>query len=99
MCLAHGLNSKGAFLPEGGVCWNVEFGQAADALPPNTVEREGTDGRPSGRARGDGFAPRPWESLWPTSPAQGADVTGLNGSERSKKEKSNVDTEYRALNH
>lgn len=32
-----------------------------------------------------GFALRPWESLWLTSPAQGADVTGLNGKKRSEK--------------
>ena len=76
-----------AFLHEGGVCWNVEFGHAADALPPNTLQTERTDGRPSGRARSVGFALRPWESLWPTSPAQGADVTGLNSNERSEKRK------------
>lgn len=74
-----------AFLHEGGVCWNVEFGHAADALPPNTLQTEWTDGRPSGRAWGVGFALRPWESLWLTSPAQGADVTGLNSNERSEK--------------
>ncbi|KAG7516321.1 hypothetical protein JOB18_028904 [Solea senegalensis] len=50
--------------------------------PRSTGER--TDGRPSGRARGTGFALRPWESLWLTSPAQGANVTGLNGSERKQ---------------
>ena len=32
-----------------------------------------------------GFARRPWESLWLTSPAQRADVTGLNSNERSEK--------------
>lgn len=74
-----------AFHHKGGVCWNVEFGHAADALPPNTLQTERTDGRPSGRARGVGFALRPWESLWLTSPAQAVDVTGLNGSERSEK--------------
>lgn len=74
-----------AFLHEGGLCWNVEFGHAADALPLKTLQTEWTDGRPSGRARGVGFALRPWESLWLTSPARGADVTGLNGSERNEK--------------
>lgn len=69
-----------AFFGEGGVCWNVEFGHAADASPPNTLLTERTDGRPSGRAQGVGFALRPWESLWLTSPAQGADVTGLNSA-------------------
>lgn len=74
-----------AFLRKGGVCWNVEFGHAADALPPNTLQTEWTDGRPSGRARGVGFALRPWESLWLTSPARGSDLTGLYGNERSEK--------------
>lgn len=87
-----------AFLLEGGVCWNVEFGHAADALPPNTLQTERTDGRPSGRARGVGFALRPWESLWLTSPAQGADVTGLNSNERSEKGKLSRTTEHKALN-
>lgn len=77
-----------AFLRKGGVCWNVEFGHAADALPPNTLQTEWTDGRPSGRAWGVGFALRPWESLWLTSPARGADVTGLNSNERRMNERS-----------
>lgn len=64
------------------VCWNVGFGHAADALAPNTPQTERTDGRPSGRARGVGFALGPWESLRLTSPAQGADVTGLNGNRK-----------------
>lgn len=85
------------FLHEGGVCWNVEFGHAADALPPNTLQTERTDGRPSGRARGVGFALRPWESLWLTSPAQGADVTGLNSNERSEKRKLTWTTVHKAL--
>lgn len=86
-----------AFLHEGGVCWNVEFGHAADALPLKTLQTEWTDGRPSGRARGVGFALRPWESLWLTSPARGADVTGLNGSERNEKLKRTRCTELCAI--
>lgn len=86
-----------ASLHEGGVCWNVEFGHAADALPLKTLQTEWTDGRPSGRAWGVGFALRPWESLWLTSPAQGADVTGLNGSERSEKLKLTQSTVHGAL--
>lgn len=72
---------------EGGLCWNVIFVHAADALPLNTLQTEWTDGWPSGRAWGIGFALRPWESLWLTSPAQGANVTGLNSNEKSEKRK------------
>ena len=87
----------GGFLPEGGVCWNVEFGHAADALPPNILQTERTDGRPSGRAWSVGFALRPWESLLLTSPARGTDVTGLNSNERSEKGKWTWTTMHKAL--